>query len=169
MSKRYENSSNWQMIKSAVINAKCMCQCCETAPATDIHNVVNDNPDDAKISEIVPVCNSCRDEIRVAIKSGFFNSRERSLENIKERTKNILKDQEYAAYKKWLKDLHPLSEQEIGAIYLLPFVRRRVASIVNTKEHYLNPETKRVTGSQLLKIRAVIKLALYRKNILKEL
>lgn len=160
----YLKSDEWKSLRSIIMDSKPSCQCCD-AQATDVHHMVYRNLVDIKITDLLPVCRSCHDEIHRAIDCEYISQDVNFIDDIKEKTININKDEEYKNWKLWYNSKHLLSEEEIETIKSLQcFVIKKISALIRRNIWYNNLKEIKFKGSQILKIRKIIKTALYRRK-----
>lgn len=160
----YLKSDEWKSLRSTIMNSKPDCQCC-FKEACDVHHMVYRNFVDTKILDLLPVCRSCHNLIHLAIDSGYISQKPEEVELIKEKTVGIINDQEFKEWRKWLKSKHFLSENEIQQISTLQsFVIKKISSLIRKNIWYNNLSEIKFTGHQILKIRKIIEMALYRRK-----
>lgn len=160
----YLKSEDWKNLKNLVMSCQPICQCCSNK-ATDVHHMVYRNIVDVKISDLLPVCRKCHDIIHQAINDGWISQNVKDLEEIKTKTLSINSDEKYKIYKKWMQEKHFLSEKEIKLLKTLQgFVMQKISGLVKRNVWYDKISEMKFTGKQILKIRAIIETALYRRK-----
>jgi hypothetical protein len=158
----YLKSDEWKSLRNIVMNSKPLCQCCSKT-ASDVHHLVYRNLVDIKITDLLPVCRSCHDEIHKAIDCQYISQDPKDINSIRNKTLGILIDEKYKKYREWYNKKHHLSNEEIKIISeLQSFVIKKISALVKKNIWYNNLPEIKFTGSQILKIRKIIKMALYR-------
>jgi hypothetical protein len=161
----YLKSSEWKNLRSLVLDAGCECQCCKLTTANDVHHLVYRNLVDITIKDLLPVCRKCHDIIHDAINCEYISQNPNDIETIVHKTLNIINDEEFLNWKVWYTTKHFLSEEEIALITKLqPFIIKRISGLLKKNIWYEDLPNVKFTGKQLLKIEAMIELAIKRKK-----
>jgi hypothetical protein len=160
----YLNSEEWKSLRSLIMSSKPDCQCCKEK-ATDVHHLVYRNIVDIKISDLLPVCRPCHNLIHEAIKCKYISQDVRDLLEIKNKTLSIRDDESFQEYKEWFSSKHFLSKKEIEYITSLqPFVIKKISALIKKNIWYPELDQTKFSGAQILKIRELIRVALYRRS-----
>ena len=160
----YLKSQEWINLRDCILRPEPMCQCCQKTKATEVHHMAYRNIVDILATDLLPVCRKCHTFIHEAIKDGYISQREDKIKKITEKTLGILEDEKYKAWRKWLREKHFLSEEEIAEIKKAAgsFIIKRIAGMIKSKIWYEGLEERKFTGRQILKIRSLIDLSIYR-------
>ena len=163
----YLKSDEWNRLRKLTMDGNPDCQCCLKTKARDVHHLVYKNLVDIKIDELLPVCRDCHKEIHRAIADGYISQDVNDLENILQKTVNILGDKEYEDLKKWLRGKHSLSEDDIGIIAddSSRFLIKRIKGITKKQIWIDDLPNVKFTGTQIEKIKEVFKTFFYRRNL----
>jgi hypothetical protein len=160
----YLKSDEWRSLRNVVMSSKPTCQCCDNS-ASDVHHLVYRNLVDVKVTDLLPVCRSCHDIIHEAISCQYISQDPKDIINIKNKTLGILNDEKYKEWRQWYNKKHYLSDEEIKTISeLQSFVIKKISALVKKNIWYNNLPEIKFTGCQILKIRKIIKMALYRRK-----
>lgn len=160
----YLQSEEWKTLRKVILNAAPTCQCCDQ-PATDVHHMVYRNIVDIKITDLLPVCRNCHKLIHVAIDDKWISQELKDLAEIREKTLKINFDDEYKAYSEWINSKHVLSDEERKQIEdMQGFIIQKISGLVKRNVWYDKLDTMKFTGRQILKIRGIIQMAIYRRN-----
>lgn len=160
----YLKSEEWRNLRSIIMNSAPDCQCCEQK-ASDVHHLVYRNIVDIKISDLLPVCRVCHNLIHEAIKCQYISQDVRDLPEIKQKTLNLKNDKLFLRHKEWYYSKHFLSEEDIKWIQSLQvFVIKKISALVKKNIWYGDLNNLKFTGSQILKIKKIIGVALFRRN-----
>lgn len=120
---------------------------------------------DIKISDLIPVCRKCHDFIHLAISDNWISQNPKDLIEIKEKTLKINFDEEYTKHRDWLNSKHLLSEEEKDTIKNLQgFIMQKISSLVKRNVWYDKLDSMKFTGRQILEIRKIIQMGLYRRK-----
>lgn len=160
----YLQSEEWKTLREIIIGAGPICQCCEQK-ATDVHHMVYRNIVDIKISDLIPVCRKCHDLIHTAIREKWISQEPKDLQEIKDKTLKINLDEEYKVYSEWINSKHVLSDEEQEQIKNMQgFIIQKISSLVRRNVWHDKLETMKFTGRQILEIRKIIQMAVYRRD-----
>lgn len=164
--KEYLRSEEWKKLRSLVLKADPECQCCHKTKATDAHHMTYKNIVDIQPSDLLPVCRSCHKFIHEAIRDGYLSQNPKNINEIREKTKHILYDEEYEKLREWLKCKHHLSEEDKAFIIKDKrfILLRRVRGLTKKDVTIDNLNDVKFTGRQILKIREMIQIFLYRQK-----
>lgn len=161
----YLNSDEWKNLRNTILSAQPACQCCGNL-ATDVHHMVYRNIVDVKISDLLPVCRSCHNELHVAIKSEWITQNTKDIDAIKEKSIKILFDDEYVDYKQWINKKHFLSDEEKQLIKdLQGFIMQKISALVRRNVWHDKLDSMKFSGKQILQIRKIIQTGLYRRKV----
>lgn len=162
----YLKSEEWKQLRALILKSNPKCQCCQNTQATDAHHMTYRNIVDIQPSDLLPVCRKCHDYIHQAIRDGYISQNPYQINEIREKTKRILYDEEYEKLKKWLNKKHTLSEEEqklIKSDKKFIFLKR-IRGLTKKNITLENLDSVKFTGRQLLKIRKTIRTFLYRER-----
>ena len=160
----YLKSDEWKNLRSLILDSNPDCQCCGQK-ATDVHHLVYRNIVDVRITDLLPVCRNCHDYIHDAIRDGWISQEVQDLDKIKVKTINIMNDDAYVAYAKWLSEKHLLSDEEQELICKLHgFVIQKISGLVKRNVWYDKLSFMKFTGRQIIQIRKIIETGLYRRE-----
>lgn len=163
----YLKSPEWKALRNTILFSKPDCQCCEKVAAHDVHHLVYRNWVDVKISDLMPVCRSCHDYIHLAIKDGFISQKPEDIDRIRDTTKNILANEHFKEFLKWVKGKHHLSKEELLVVNqdrFTNFAIRRISGVVKKIVRYDNIEEMKFTGRQILAIRKILATVKWREK-----
>lgn len=162
--KQYLRSEEWKSLRNTILLKKTKCQCCEKKNAVDVHHMVYRNYVDTKISDLLPVCRDCHNYIHLAIKDNYISQDVERLDEIKEKTLNILNDENYKEYRKWLSSYHFLDKKDIKNIKKEKrYVIQLISGLLKQHVYYDDLEFIQVTGRQIEHIRGIVRTAKYRR------
>ena len=160
----YLKSDEWKNLRQTILGSNPDCQCCGKS-ASDVHHLVYRNIVDIKISDLIPVCRKCHDFIHLAISDNWISQNPKYLIEIKEKTLKINFDEEYTKHRDWLNSKHLLSEEEKDTIKNLQgFIMQKISSLVKRNVWYDKLDSMKFTGRQILEIRKIIQMGLYRRK-----
>jgi hypothetical protein len=160
----YLKSDEWKKLRNLIMSTSPDCQCCGGA-SSDVHHMVYRNIADITINDLIPVCRSCHEYIHQAIDDNYISQEPRDFKIIKEKTFNILNDNTYKEFRKWLGDKHSLSVEEISDVKRLQaFVIKKISALVKKNIWHDDLPDRKFTGRQILKIRKIIEVAKYRRG-----
>lgn len=160
----YLKSDEWKNLRQTILGSNPDCQCCGKS-ASDVHHLVYRNIVDIKISDLIPVCRKCHDFIHLAISDNWISQNPKDLIEIKEKTLKINFDEEYTKHRDWLNSKHLLSEEEKDTIKNLQgFIMQKISSLVKRNVWYDKLDSMKFTGRQILEIRKIIQMGLYRRK-----
>lgn len=161
----YLKSDEWKQLSSQILDLKPQCQVCQNREASEVHHMVYRNLVDIKMSDLLPVCRKCHDFIHQAINDEYISQDYQKIDEIRERTLNILNDKEYEQYHKWLGSKHYLSDELIDQIKnLQPFVIKKISGMCRRNVWFTNLHEIKFTGRQIKNIEKIIQVAVYRKR-----
>ncbi len=161
----YLKSEEWKLLRETVMSAGCDCQCCKIKKASDVHHLVYRNIVDVTINDVIPVCRECHTFIHQAIDDEYISQNAWEFKKIKEKTLNIIGDEDYIRFRNWLTSKHSLREDEISEIKKLqPFVIKKISALVRKNIWYDDLVDRKFTGRQLIKIRKIIQVANHRRH-----
>jgi len=160
----YLKSDEWKNLRQTILGSNPDCQCCGKS-ASDVHHLVYRNIVDIKISDLIPVCRKCHDFIHLAINDNWISQNPKDLIEIKEKTLKINFDEEYTKHRDWLNSKHLLSEEEKDTIKNLQgFIMQKISSLVKRNVWYDKLDSMKFSGRQILEIRKIIQMGLYRRK-----
>lgn len=160
----YLKSDEWKNLRQTILGSNPDCQCCGKS-ASDVHHLVYRNIVDIKISDLIPVCRKCHDFIHLAINDNWISQNPKDLMEIKEKTLKINFDEDYTKHRDWLNSKHFLSEEEKDTIKNLQgFIMQKISSLVKRNVWYDKLDSMKFTGRQILEIRKIIQMGLYRRK-----
>lgn len=162
----YLKSDEWKRLRNLILHTVPNCQYCNAKLASEVHHMTYRNIVDVKITDLLPVCRPCHKLIHCAINDGYISQLPEKIEEITQKTVNILHDNNYKELKKWLSSKHHLTEKEKEIIRhdTKFFIIRRIAGITRSRIWLDDIDDRKFTGRQLLKIRDVIQTVIYRKQ-----
>jgi len=160
----YLKSEEWKILRNTILGTSPDCQCCGKK-ATDVHHLVYRNIVNIKITDLIPICRKCHEFVHLAINDGWISQDVKDLENIREKTLKINFDEEYICYRNWLSSKHFLSEEEKGLLKTLQgFVMQKISSLIKRNVWYDKLDSMKFTGRQILEIRKIIQMGIYRRK-----
>lgn len=160
----YLKSDEWKKLRNLIMSTSPDCQCCGGA-SSDVHHMVYRNIVDITINDLIPVCRSCHEYIHQAIDDNYISQEPKEFKSIKEKTLNILNDENYKEFRKWLLCKHSLTEKEINDIKVLQaYVMKKISALIKRNVWYDVLQERKFTGRQILKIRQIINTAKYRRE-----
>jgi hypothetical protein len=160
----YLNSEEWKKLRNTILDSCPECQCCGKS-ASDVHHMVYRNLVDIKVSDLLPVCRSCHENIHEAINYDWISQNPKDLEEIKRKTLQINFDESYNQHRKWMKDRHNLSQEEKDSIKELQgFIIQKISALVRKNVWYDKLDHMKFTGKQILQIRKIIQMGIYRRK-----
>lgn len=160
----YLKSEEWINLRTLVMSTDPDCQCCGKK-AHDAHHLVYRNIVDVRISDLLPVCRSCHEELHNAIDSEWISQKPCDLDLIRDKSITILKDEDYKKYKIWINQKHHLSESDQELIkQLSPMVMKKISGFTKKNIWYDSLDKVSFTGRQILQIQKLIKLHTLRKK-----
>jgi hypothetical protein len=160
----YLDSPEWKNLRNTILGSSPNCQCCGR-PATDVHHMVYRNIVDVKITDLLPVCRNCHNELHTAIKCEWISQQAKDIDDIRIKSLKINFDEEYANYKQWISQKHFLSEKEIQLIKdLQGFIMQKISALVKRNVWYDKLDSMKFAGKQILQIRKIIQTGLYRRK-----
>jgi hypothetical protein len=162
----YLKSNEWLNLRSLVLAGKPDCQCCNKKLASDVHHLVYRNIVDVKVTDLLPLCRECHDFVHSAIKYEFISTDPQQVDQIRNDTLNILENESFKNFLKWLKKKHFLSPEELLFISFdrsAGFCIQRISGVMKKHVKYEDLAEMKFTGTQLLKIRKIIQTSIWRK------
>jgi hypothetical protein len=160
----YLKSDEWKNLRNLIMSTSPNCQCCGGV-SSDVHHMVYRNIVDITINDLIPVCRNCHEYIHQAIDDDYISQDPKDFKTIKEKTLNILNDETYKEFRKWLGNKHSLSIEEMEDVKKLQaFVIKKISALVKKNIWYDDLPDRKFTGRQVLKIRKIIEVAKYRRK-----
>lgn len=161
----YLRSKEWKSLRETILSTECTCQICKQVEATDVHHFVYRNLVDVTVSDLLPVCRKCHNQIHKAIDSGWISQKVEDIEDIKKKTLNILLDEEYQSYMNWYKGKHFLEKEDVQYIKVAqPYVIKKISAVVRKNVWFDTIEERKFTGKQILIIKKILQMSKYRKQ-----
>jgi len=160
----YLNSEEWKNLRNTIMSSEPDCQCCGKK-ASDVHHMVYRNIVDIKITDLIPVCRTCHDYIHEAIDNNWISQNPKDITEIVRKTINILHDEEYKKFAKWLKAKHLLEPGLLQHIMKAPpVVIRKISGIIKRHIWYDTLAEMKFTGKQIKKIGKIVAISTNRKH-----
>lgn len=160
----YLNSAEWKNLRSTILSTNPDCQCCGKL-ATDVHHMVYRNIVDVKITDLLPVCRNCHNELHTAINCEWLSQQAKDIDGIRIKSLKINFDEDYVNYKQWISQKHFLSEEEKQLIKdLQGFIMQKISALVKRNVWYDKLDSMKFSGKQILQIRKIIQTGLYRRK-----
>jgi hypothetical protein len=147
----YLASDAWQSLRETILSAKPACERCDK-PATNVHHLVyRDDVESAKVTDLMPLCRRCHDQIHRAIKLRLIPDPSRikpkQAENASVVSKAIT-DKEITAKQSHNQTKRILSADEYKTINELhPHAKKRCMGILKCLSQHLN--TTRFTNKRI--------------------
>lgn len=160
----YLKSPEWVSLRETILKSSPDCQCCKKK-ANDVHHLIYRNFVDTKVTDLLPVCRDCHGLIHEAINNKWITQKVTDLDKIREKTINILHDEEYKKFREFLDGKHFLSEAETTLIKNLHgFIIQKISGLVKRNVWHDNISEMKFTGRQIVEIRKIINLGVRRRN-----
>lgn len=160
----YLRSDEWKKLRQQVIDLDCNCVCCDEN-ADDVHHLIYRNIVDVKVTDLIPVCRECHNFIHKAIDDKYI-PKEGDVDEIRELTIDIMNDEDYKEYAKWLRTKHHLPEKLTRKIksFKDTNVMRAINGMVKATLWYEDLQTIKLTGRQIEKLEKMVNSKLYRRT-----
>lgn len=144
-----------------ILENKPLCSVCQKS-ANKIHSFLL-NKDIQKITDFIPVCFSCEKQIKFAIEYGYISQNPDEISEIRNKTINILNDENYKNFKNTLAEKRVLTHDEMCAIGTLTKAQKRKISSIIKINIYENYECLKLTNKKIIQIHKLLDLWKKRK------
>lgn len=116
-----------------------------------------------QVKNCVPVCNSCKEDLEIAVKYEYISQNPKDLEEIKNKTVNLLNDKNFEEFKKNLTSKRFLTKEEICSIEGLTKAQlKKINSVLKRDLWYNKLENLKFSGKEIFKIQKIMKTFKYR-------
>lgn len=130
--------------------------------ASGLHSFLMNRKID-QVKNCVPVCKSCKEDLEIAIKYEYISQNPKDLEEIRDKTVNLLNDKNFEEFKKNLTTKRFLTKTEICSIEGLSKVQlKKINSVLKRDLWYKKLENLKFSGKEIYKIQKMIKTFYYR-------